>query len=89
MRKVLMILLAIFVFSCTTACADTEGIKDLFPPDSSSSSSSSESEIEDGENPESSIEDEENPESSTEDSSEKEDNPFAGGLVNGGTYEGN
>ena len=89
MKRVLMILLAIFVFSCTTACADTEGTKDLFPPDSSSSSSSSESEIEDEENQDTSIEDGENQDSSIEDSGEKQDNPFAGGLVNGGTYEGN
>lgn len=76
MKKMLGLLLAICFMAFAGACTSDFGGSDSTGGNSDSSSSSSSSS-----NPE------ETP--GPEDSGEETNNPFAGGLVNGGTYEGN
>lgn len=74
MKKMLGLLIAVLFMAFAVACTNNSGTSDSTGGNPGSSSSSSS-------NPE------ETP--GSEDSGEETNNPFAGGLVNGGTYEGN
>lgn len=76
MKKMLGVLIAVCFLAFAVACNNNLGNGDSTGENSESSTSSSSSS-----SPETSLE--------PEDSGEETNNPFAGGLVNGGTYEGN